>query len=285
MLRWSDGTMSMQLGKDIYDVATSHGTTLARPQDPQPSTSQSAPPLTTFVCRTLTNEKILMTESAIAGQLSLVPTSANSATHMELANQVRQQHVKRSRMRVLDDVVKPEEMQKMLLKAEGKDIVHKTRVKREPGTSGRTERSSRSGRSTRRALSEDSGSDRGYGREKDYDEDDGFVVADDDEDGEEEETEDEDGAAWGSKKTKSKKAKKGKKRKGSESMDELELADRRLEAKDRERKKAKMDKKKSREYVDSDDDDSEVDDADEMDGVGQGDGDADDDMDVESEDE
>lgn len=283
MLRWSDGTMSLQLGKDIYDVATSHGTTLARPQDPQPSTSQSAPPLTTFVCRTLTNEKILMTESAIAGQLSLVPTSANSATHMELANQVRQQHIKRSRMRVLDDVVKPEEMQKMLLKAEGKDVVQKPRVKRESGPSSRSGRTSRRSRSTRRARSEDSDSDRGYNREREYDEDDGFVVADDDEEVEAE-TEDEDDAAYGStKKTKSKKAKKGKKRKGSESMDELELADRRLDARERERKKAKMDKKKSREYVDSEDDDSEVDDADEMDAVGQGD--AEDDMDVESEDE
>ncbi|ORX35354.1 Leo1-like protein-domain-containing protein [Kockovaella imperatae] len=288
MLRWSDGSMSLQLGSNLFDVAASHGATLQRDEDikdvkpsttsqPEASTSQTN---ATFLCVAVGSERVLMTEGPIAGQLSLVPTSMTSATHLELAKHVGQQHVKHSRMKILEDEVKPETLANLQREAAGKSVVTKLRVKRPTGSRGESSRRNQRGR---RARSESSGSERGFRREKDYEEDDGFVVADDDDEEEAEETEDEDDAAWGSKKSKSKSSKRAKRRKGSESLDELEEADRRLEERERERKRAKKAKAKSRDYVDSDEDDEdEVDDADEMEG---GDDDADMAMDVESEDD
>ena len=270
--------MSLQLGSNLFDVAASYGTTLARPSDlpdQKPESQEPSKTGSTFLCVAVGSERVLLTEGPIAGHLSLVPTSMTSATHLELAKHVGQQHVKHSRMKILDDSVEADTLAKMQRESAGKAVVAKPRVRREPGMGG-TSRRNRS----RRAKSEDSGSDRGYRRERDYDEDDGFVVADDDEE-EAEETEDEDDAAWGSKKSKSKKSKKSKKRRGSESLDELELADRRLEARDRERKRAKKDKAKSRDYVDSEEDDDDVDDAE----IEAGEEDSDVDMDVESEDD
>ena len=265
MLRWSDGSVSLQLGSDLFDVAPSQGATLARPSDPKPQSargpsSQPEAPTsnsnTTFVCVAARDQGVMVTETAIAGQLSLVPTSMTSKTHLELARHVGQQHVKHSRMKILDDIHDPA----LLLKASGPKV-KTTKTTRKP-TRGRAakrepseESDERGGQSVRRVEGE-------------YDEDDGFVVADSEED------EDTDEAAYGTKKKV--KAKKGKKRKGSEEVDEMEEAERRIEERERERKRAKKEggkQKKSREYVDSEEEEEDAQ------------GEADMEMDVESEDD
>ena len=265
MVRWSDGSMSLKVGADLFDVAPSHGATLARPQDleasgqkaPEQSTSISS---TTFVCVPAQHERVLETETAIAGQLTLVPTSGTSKTHIELVRHVGQQHVKHARMKVLDDTEDRATINKLYLKASETEVkVAKPKAKK-TGGHGTSSGGSRSRRFSRRAASYDSGSDEGYGSKKQsaggYDEEDDFVVADDDED-EARETDDDDDAAYGSQK---KKSKSSRKRKGSEeSLDEMELAERRIEQRERERKRAKKEKsKQSRDYIDTDEDEEDA---------------------------
>ena len=203
MVRWSDGSMSLQVGTDLFDIASSYGSTLARPEDIAANSAlkpeaapASAVSSTTFLCTPLTAERVLLTERAIAGQLSLVPTSSTSKTHIELVKHVGQQHVKHSRMKILDDTHDADKLKELLLKASGLDNPKPARPKqRRAGGSGQG-RSSRS----RRAASDDSDISRGAPMRRtaagDYEEDDGFIVADEDED-EAEETEDEDEADWG----------------------------------------------------------------------------------------
>ena len=228
---------------------------------------------TTFLCVAARDEGVLITERAVAGQLSLVPTSMTSKTHLELAKHVGQQHVKHSRMKILDDTVgDPAKVNELLLKASG---IKQTKPKSRGRGGGRSRvKKAMSDESDDRETREQARSRRID--EGDYDEDDGFVVADSDED----EGEHTDDAAYGSSRKKKSGSKKtaGKKRerdrKGSEELDEMEEADRRIEEREKARKKAKMDTgkggKKSREYVESDED---------------GEGEEDMEMDVESEDE
>ncbi|ORY24457.1 Leo1-like protein-domain-containing protein [Naematelia encephala] len=257
MLRWSDGSVSLQLGSDLFDVAASQGATLARPTDTAPETesqrlplSQSSAPAqpagassTTFLCVAAPTERVLVTETAIAGQLSLLPTSMTSKTYMELVKHVGQQHVKHARMKLLDEVSDPSKVNELLLKASGISVP-------KPKS-----RASGTRKAKRRNIDYDSASDGGYASNEprasratkdrdagDYDEDDGFVVADTDE-------EESDGGQS------RRKSKKGRKRRGSdESLDEMEEMERKIEAREREKKRARKEKggsakKKSREYV------------------------------------
>ena len=291
LLRWSDGSMSFQLGSDLYDVATSSGTTMARPKDLEtkpdlPSSQQqppsTAPPSVSFLCVAHRGEQVLETEAAIAGQLSLVPTTKANKTHMELVKQVGQQHVRHSRMKILEDVHDADEVKRMLRQAEGRLSKPKVRRSVNPATPKRPAR--------KRRFSDESDLDREDNRPSgpgEYDEDDGFVVADDDDEEQESEEENEDEAAWGSK-PKAKKGKKGRsskgrKRKGSESLDEMEIAERKITAMERNKraKKAKAGPQKSREYIDSEEEDEDED----LDAMGEPDEDEEADMDVDEEDE
>lgn len=243
MLRWSDGSVSLQLGNEMFDVAPSYGASL------KPDEKEKRGNETTFVCVAAPNEQVLVTESAVAGQLNLVPTSMDSKTHRELVKHVGQQHVKHSRMKLLDDEPDAQKVAELLAMAGPQRQVAPTRSSR-PSSQRRSQGSGlgRSRRATRRADSEDSelGSPvarRGAG---DYDEDDGFVVADSDDDY--------DMAG------KAKKQKKSKRRYSDDSMDEAELADARIEAMAREKKRSKKDKGKARaQYSDDEDDEDEED--------------------------
>ncbi|WWD09152.1 hypothetical protein V865_007274 [Kwoniella europaea PYCC6329] len=307
MLRWSDGSVSLQLGSDLFDVAPSHGATLARPQDPKPTPAKgleekvvNTVSSTTFLAVIAREETVLVTERSIAGQLSLLPTSMDSKTHLELVKHVGQQHVKHSRMKMLEETAKDEEsLQQLLLKsAPNREFIKtdkdraassgKRRGGRGAGSGlGRTTSSNSLGGTKRRSRksyysdesdegSEDDNEPRrvrdrsiGGGAGGDYDEDDGFVVADSDED------------EYG---TSSRKNKKSKKRKSSkrysdeededdvdeddDDLDEMEQAERRIEAKERERKRAKTSTsksggktKKSRDYIDTDEDEDDAEEA------------------------
>lgn len=295
MVRWSDGSMSLQLGSDLFDVASSHGTSLARPEDLEkagnlvPPAEQAASTSTTFLCTPSTYERVLMTETAIAGQLSLVPTSRTSKTHIELVKHVGQQHVKHSRMIIMDERTDPN-LSELLLKAAGKDPnkSQKPKAKRAQGSGGVGRKSSR--RSTNIYSDDENDLPPRKSAPGDYEDDDGFIVADDDEEDEAEETEDEDEMAWGSNRKHKSKSKSSKTRKRKDSddedddeMDEMEEAERRIEQRERERKRAKKEKKKkSRDYVDTDEDEDEDVDQDPA-GDEDAEGEQDMDMDMESE--
>ncbi|WVQ79139.1 hypothetical protein IAT38_001234 [Cryptococcus sp. DSM 104549] len=303
MLRWSDGSVSLQVGSDFYDVAPSHGATLARPSDPTPAPKRddklSAKPSTTFLCVAAAAERVLVTERPIAGQLSLVPASMQSKTYLELVKLTGQQHTKHSKMKMLEETQDEASLQELLLKsAPNRELIKGAKASAAAPRRAASSKSGRSaGGSSRRARkigysdSEDEGVESEDERparrrtERDdavgYDEDDGFVVADTDDDDE----------YGGGKKKKGKG--KGKKRKGSftddddeeAELDEMEEAERRIEERERERKRARKDKggsskKKSRDYVDTDEEEEEEE-AGEEDADGEEEMDMD--MDVESE--
>ncbi|KAL1411873.1 Paf1 complex component [Vanrija albida] len=294
MLRWSDGSVSLQLGNDLFDVASSFGTTLARPQDASSSKSdqKSGSAESTFLCVEAGAERVLVTERAIAGQLSLVPTSMDSKTHRELVRHVGAQHTKHSRVKILNDLQDQDKVNQLLALAGPQKQTVTKRPSRprnsQGGPGGRNRRPIKRGSEDeedygygsddRRAGRRESARDREM---QDYDEDDGFVVADSDDDSD----------AYGS----SKKKRKNKKKRqySDDDLDETELADRRIEAAE----KAERDKKrpktaeaggskkkgKSKEYITSDEEEEEDAEGEDEDGEGEGDGDMD--LDVESEEE
>jgi RNA polymerase-associated protein LEO1 len=233
----------MQLGSDLYDLAPSYGTTLSRPTDPQPKNLPPNAPGTdtTFLVQANDTSGLMVTENTIAGHLSLVPASSSSKTHIELVRHVGQQHVKHSRMKVLDEIVDPE-------KAFVVQNTKKKATNRKPGGGGR------GGGARKKADSSD-----------DEDEDPRFTYDTD--------LPGDDDAAYGSSKKAKKSKSKSKKRKGSEEMDEMEIAEKRIEAAEREKKRAKRDRNRRRAY-DTDEDEAE--------GQADGDGEEDMEMDVES---
>jgi RNA polymerase-associated protein LEO1 len=268
ILRWSDGSMSLQLGQDMYDVQSTWGTTVARESDKYERTEANSKGSqeTSFVCYAAAEEQVLVAETAVEGQLNLVPTSMDSKTHREHVKLVGQQHTKHSRMRLLEDEAAGDRLQELLARAgPQKAAPVKKSTRRAPGTGEPRNtfgRRSAFGRATKRADSEESEEDAGPRNRAGggYDEDDGFVVADSDEDDD-----------YGGRK-------KSKRRHDDDDMDATELAEARIAAREkRERKRAKT--KKSRAY--SDDEDDEEDAAGEPDEED----DAEMEMDVESEEE
>lgn len=320
MLRWSDGSVSLLLGSDLFDVAPSQGASLARPGDPTPKneapTTSSSKALTTFIAVPAITEMVLATEAPIAGQLSLLPTSMTSKTHMELVKHVGQKNVKHSRMKMLDQTHDPDKINDLMA---NKIPTAKTvrRSNKAGGGVGIETKARGGGRAAKRGdTDDDSGSDvprirpkreRGERDAGSYDEDDGFVVADSEDEEEEEEAELSDDAAYGSKKStkgkgsgkgtgKVKGSGKGKKRKGSEeSLDSIEEAEKKIEAQERERKRARKEKEgmgkgsgevgkgksKGKKDVSSEEEDGEGEE--EVDGEGEEEEEEDMDMDVESE--
>ncbi len=268
ILRWSDGSMSLQLGQDMYDVQSTWGTTVARESDKyeRNEANSKGSQETSFVCYAAAEEQVLVAETAVEGQLNLVPTSMDSKTHREHVKLVGQQHTKHSRMRLLEDEAAGDRLQELLARAgPQKAAPVKKSTRRAPGTGEPRNtfgRRSAFGRATKRADSEESEEDAGPRNRAGggYDEDDGFVVADSDEDDD-----------YGGRK-------KSKRRHDDDDMDATELAEARIAAREkRERKRAKT--KKSRAY--SDDEDDEEDAAGEPDDED----DAEMEMDVESEEE
>lgn len=267
MLRWSDGSVSLQLGNDLFDLAPSYGSTLARPQDDAPPApaAEAGNAETSFLCYTAHHEQVLVAETAIAGQISLVPTSMDSKTHRELVKHVGQQHTKHSRMKMLEDDVDKGKLASLLAKAAPQ---RPAANKRAPTRPGANRYGGPGGRSRlKRADSEDSGfgSPERRRREASYDEDDGFVVAD---------TDDESDSG----------SRRKKRRDREEDLDEMEIAERLLEERDRARKKARKNKpkRKHKTYSSDEDDEEEEPEAQETDDDAEGEAD---DMDVESEEE
>jgi RNA polymerase-associated protein LEO1 len=103
VIRWSDGSMSLQLGKELFDVTTnldsaiplqrsSSQQTLASSQASQPAITR-AQGLTYLVAQHKRAE-ILQAEAVITGTLTLRPTGMQSETHRKLVRAVGQKHNK-----------------------------------------------------------------------------------------------------------------------------------------------------------------------------------------------
>lgn len=141
IIRWSDGSMSLQLGKELFDVSVNVDTSARAPRAGAPgapptpgpnsqSNSQSLPPtpgppktsggsasqpsespapqphqgLSYLVAQHHTSA-ILQVEAPITGFLSLRPTGMHSETHRKLVRAVGQKHSKVARLRLAPEGV------------------------------------------------------------------------------------------------------------------------------------------------------------------------------------
>ena len=137
VIRWSDGTLSLRLGKELFDVNqsidTSAGVTrqsigVPHSQSQSQSQSQSIPTATPSKSQGLTylvaqhkRSQVLQSEAVITGYLSLRPTGMQSETHRMLVRAVGQKHNKISRLRIAPDpTVDPEREKLELMKLTAK---------------------------------------------------------------------------------------------------------------------------------------------------------------------
>lgn len=181
IVRWSDGTLSLLLGKELFDITQTIDTSGAVPRkafgpgtQSQPSSqSQSQSQGTsgpsksqglTYLVAQHKRAEILQSEALITGYMSLRPTGMQSSTHRMLVRAVGQKHTKVARLRMAPDPVMDPEREKMeLMKAASR----KPRRPRGEGEEGFGARRRRSGYTRRRTgeemWSDEEDEDAGYG--------------------------------------------------------------------------------------------------------------------------
>ncbi|KAI0629174.1 Leo1-like protein-domain-containing protein [Trametes polyzona] len=130
IVRWSDGSLSLQLGKELFDITQSIDTsgTVPRqalggsqssqhPASQSQSQSQAAPAgqgLTYLVAQHKRAE-ILQCEALITGYMSLRPTGMQSETHRMLVRAVGQKHTRVARLRMAPEPTTDPERERLEL--------------------------------------------------------------------------------------------------------------------------------------------------------------------------
>lgn len=198
VIKWSDGSLSLQVGKEIYDMNLNEDVKTA-------SSSEPSNPRQYAYLHHEKNE-IVMGDTVINGQLNFVPPSLASSVHKKYASTVNDKHFKAAKMKMVDKETESKDPEKELLKkmeddkklARQKAKVERAAAKKEAIASGHNlDWSSDDDDLSRTAASRRIGARGVYDREQD----DGFVVDDENDedrmegidDEEEEEEEEEDG--------------------------------------------------------------------------------------------
>ncbi|TFL05415.1 Leo1-like protein-domain-containing protein [Pterulicium gracile] len=163
IIRWSDGSLSLRLGKELFDVhqateaapnsqASGSQTHLSQPlsqsqsQSDRPTDASKGQSLTYLVAQHK-RAMVLQAEGVVAGQMTLRPTGMQSETHRQLARAVGQKHHKVARLRMAaDPTMDPEKEIQELAKANAK----KSKKKFDEGGSGRRKKS----RGSRRRIAD-----------------------------------------------------------------------------------------------------------------------------------
>ncbi|KAG6330979.1 hypothetical protein ID866_8109 [Astraeus odoratus] len=165
IIRWSDGSLSLRLGKELFDINQTFETSgsllgkAARGSQPPasqntPSASQqtptgSKPQGLTYLVAQHKRSEVLQAEAAITGYMSLRPTGMQSETHRMLVRAVGQKHNKIARLRMAPDPTMDPEREKIeLMKLSAK----KSKKKAEEG--GLAVRRKRTGYSRKRASTD-----------------------------------------------------------------------------------------------------------------------------------
>ncbi|KAF9462935.1 Leo1-like protein-domain-containing protein [Collybia nuda] len=127
VIRWSDGTLSLRLGKELFDINQSLDNSASIPrqfigsQSSQQPTSQSqteAPIRSqglTYLVAQHKRSQVLQSEAVITGYMTLRPTGMQSETHRMLVRAVGQKHNKVARLRMAPDPTMDPEREKMEL--------------------------------------------------------------------------------------------------------------------------------------------------------------------------
>ncbi|KAF9245293.1 Leo1-like protein-domain-containing protein [Melanogaster broomeanus] len=134
VIRWSDGTLSLRLGKELFDINQAIDTSggigrqsIGGSQASQSTPSASQPPpgaksqgLTYLVAQHKRSE-VLQAEAVITGYMTLRPTGMQSETHRMLVRAVGQKHSKIARLRMAPDpTMDPEREKQELIKLSAK---------------------------------------------------------------------------------------------------------------------------------------------------------------------
>ncbi|KAF9480525.1 hypothetical protein BDN70DRAFT_856724 [Pholiota conissans] len=154
VIRWSDGTLSLRLGKELFDINQSIDTSATIPrqtlgverqssQSLSQSQSQSqappsGPPPTpgksqglTYLVAQHKRSQVLQSEAVITGYMSLRPTGMQSETHRMLVRAVEQKHKQIARLRIAPDpTMDPERLLKLEM---GKQNAKKPKTKKDEG--------------------------------------------------------------------------------------------------------------------------------------------------------
>ncbi|KAF7370858.1 hypothetical protein MSAN_00719500 [Mycena sanguinolenta] len=104
VIRWSDGTLSLRLGKELFDINqtidTSGGKSFGASQPAQPPTKSQG---LTYIVAQHKRSQVLQSEALVTGYMTLTPTGMQSETHRMLVRAVGQKHNKVARLRMAPD--------------------------------------------------------------------------------------------------------------------------------------------------------------------------------------
>ncbi|KAG9018905.1 hypothetical protein FRB90_008486 [Tulasnella sp. 427] len=126
IIRWSDGTMSLQLGKEMFDVSSNidlprSAASAPRTMSQQDSFQSSQEPSIhgisrnqglTYLFAQHVKAELLQAEAPVTGTLSLTPTGMQSETHRKLVKAVGQKHNKVTRLMMAPDPTKESEQER-----------------------------------------------------------------------------------------------------------------------------------------------------------------------------
>ncbi|KAL1747922.1 Leo1-like protein-domain-containing protein [Schizophyllum fasciatum] len=207
IIRWSDGSLSLRLGKELFDIQQTVDNSAATTRQTMggassqratqgPPAQPTRPQGLTYLVAQHKHSQVLQSETPITGFMSLTPSDMQSESHRLLVSAVSQKRNKSVRVRMAPDpTVDPEREKAELIRQDAK----KTKRTRSEPRSRRSRRTddmwSDDDEEEGYAYDEDGGGRRGGGHKKagrtkddtgggDYQEDD-FVVADESEEEEE----------------------------------------------------------------------------------------------------
>ncbi|KAJ7113710.1 RNA polymerase II-associated protein [Mycena crocata] len=173
IIRWSDGTLSLRLGKELFDINQSIDTSggksfgASQPSQAQAGKSQGL----TYIVAQHKRSQVLQSEALVTGYMSLRPTGMQSETHRMLVRAVGQKHNKVARLRMAPDPTMDPEREKMeLMKLNAKKSKRK-----DAEDGGRQRRSSRKSRGA--SVWSDDDDDAGPIYASDEDEDEGLGIS------------------------------------------------------------------------------------------------------------
>ncbi|KAF9648886.1 Leo1-domain-containing protein [Thelephora ganbajun] len=130
IIRWSDGSLSLLLGKELFDISqqlyispanTRSATSGSQPSQSRVESSQHSQSSTTtnqgltYLVAQHKRAEILQSEALITGYMQLRPTGMQSETHRMLVRAVGQKHNKVARLRMAPDPTQDPEKEKMEL--------------------------------------------------------------------------------------------------------------------------------------------------------------------------
>lgn len=126
IIRWSDGSLSLRLGKELFDINRTVDTSAVVPRQHVGSQGSQSQVLTqtdgthkshglTYLVAQHKRSQVLQAEAIITGYLSLRPTGMQSETHRMLVRAVGQKHNKIARLRMVPEPTKDPEREKLEL--------------------------------------------------------------------------------------------------------------------------------------------------------------------------